>query len=62
MKNQIDTNVATTIECVKVYYIRNIELVEEIDKLIKKFEKESENIQTLDGENGPEKPPRGGGQ
>ena len=60
MKNQIDTNVAMAIECVKVYYIKNIELAEEIDKLIESFR--DNEIQTLDGENGPEKPPRGGGQ
>jgi hypothetical protein len=57
MKNQIDTNVAMTIECVKVYYIRNIELAEEIDKLIKKFRKENGDIQTA--EDGGEEPEGG---
>jgi len=53
-----------SIECKKVYYINDEELVEEIDKLIKKFNKEDNGglIQTLDGENGPANPPKGGGQ
>ncbi|MFK5282747.1 hypothetical protein ACI3PL_24590 [Lacticaseibacillus paracasei] len=48
------------IECKKVYYINDEELVEEIDKLIKKFEKQKDGglIQTLDGEDRPNtKPP-----
>ena len=47
--------VSMTVECKKVYYINNDELVEEIDKLIKKFEKESGNNQTAqDGGEEPE--------
>lgn len=50
-----------SIECKKVYYINDEELVEEIDKLIKEFKKSEDGgdlIQTLDGENGPGNPPR----
>lgn len=57
--------VSMAIECKKVYYINDEELVEEIDKLIKEFKKGEDDggIQTLDdGENGPANPPRGGGQ
>ncbi len=48
-----------TIECKKVYYINDSELVEEIDKLIEKFNKEHDgSIQKLDGEDRPkQKPP-----
>lgn len=55
-------SVSISIECKKVYYINDEELVKEIDKLIKNFDKDGD-IQTLDdGENGPPKPPKGGGQ
>jgi len=51
-----------SIECKKVYYINDEELVEEIDKLIKSFEEEKNGgglIQTLDGEDRPNtKPPK----
>jgi len=46
MKNPV----SISIECKKVYYINDEELVEEIDKLVKKFNKEKGgDIQTLDG-------------
>lgn len=42
--------VSVAIECKKVYYINNEELVEEIDKIIKKFKKEKGDVQaTQDG-------------
>jgi hypothetical protein len=47
-KKNMKKPVSITVECKKVYYINNEELVEEIDKLIKKFNKDEE-IQTLDG-------------
>lgn len=51
-----------SIECKKVYYINDEELVEEIDKLIKEFKKDEDGvglIQTLDGEDRPNtKPPK----
>lgn len=45
--------VSVSIECKKVYYINDDELVEEIDKVIKKFEKDGD-IQTQDGGEEPE--------
>ena len=56
MKNPV----SVSIECKKVYYINDEELVEEIDKLIKDFKKgNGGDIQTLDdGETNPPKPPK----
>lgn len=45
--------VSVSIECKKVYYINDEELVKEIDKLIKKFKKDNE-VQTQDGGEEPE--------
>lgn len=58
MKNPV----SMSIECKKVYYINDEELVEEIDKLIKDFEEEKKGggiVRTLDdGEDRPkQKPP-----
>ena len=51
--------VSITIECKKVYYINDEELVEEIDKLIKEFNKEKDgDIQAFDGETNPKDPPK----
>ncbi len=50
-------SVSMTIECKKVYYINDDELVEEIDKVIRKFEKDG-NIQAFDGETNPKDPPK----
>lgn len=55
MKNPV----SVSIECKKVYYINDEELVEEIDKLIKKFkEKDGGDIQAFDGETNPKDPPK----
>lgn len=52
-------HVSMAIECKKVYYINDEELVEEIDKLIKKFNKEKDgDIQAFDGETNPKDPPK----
>ena len=54
-------NVSLSIECKKVYYILNQNLVDEIDKLIEEFNKKngSATFQTLDGGVIP-KPPKPG--
>jgi hypothetical protein len=52
--------VSIAIEYKKVYYINDEGLVEEIDKLIKSFDEEKKGgglIQTLDGEDRPDKKP-----
>lgn len=52
--------VSMAIECKKVYYINDEELVEGIDKLIKEFKKGEDggDIQAFDGETNPKDPPK----
>lgn len=56
-KKMAKKSVSMAIECKKVYYINDDELVEEIDKVIKKFEKDGD-IQAFDGETNPKDPPK----
>jgi hypothetical protein len=58
--SQISFGGEVIIKAKKMYFIHEDDLIEKIDAVIS--EHNGGNIQTLDGENGPANPPRGGGQ
>jgi hypothetical protein len=58
--SQISFGGEVIIKAKKMYFINEDNLIEKIDAVIS--EHNGGNIQTLDGENSPANPPRGGGQ